>query len=422
MTPAARAAAAIELLDAFARPGETAAADALMARWAKANRYAGAKDRAAIADLVYGALRRFRSAAEPLGPTGRGRLLSSFVAEGRALETLDALFCGGRFGPTPLSEDERAALRAWRPQAAPPDWPDWLAAELAASVADPAAEARAQTRRAPVDLRVNALKATREAAAARLAAEGVEVAPAPVSPLGLRLKAPARVDRSETFAAGWVEVQEAASQAAALLAAALIPETPRPIALDLCAGAGGKTLALAASLPRAARLCAYDVAPQRLADLPERAARAGARPTLLDDRARAALDGACALVLVDAPCSGSGTWSRRPDAKWRLAPDRLDAQRDAQDQALALGARATAPGGVLVYATCSLLGMENEGARARFLASHPAFAPIAIGPAWARAGLSGAPTSRTESRFSPATTDTDGFYVAAFERAGSGGT
>lgn len=421
MTPDARVAAAIALLDAFDAPEERRMMDALLADWARGARYAGAKDRAAVADLVYGALRRWRSAAAPLGPSGRARLLTLLSAHGAEL---DLLFSGGRFGPPPVTDAERAALAAKAPEAR--DWPDWLADELARSVPDPAAEIRAQRDRAPVDLRVNRLRADPEAAAVRLAAEGVATEPSPVAPAGLRLSEPARADRTESYADGWVEIQDAASQAVAHLAAALAPE--EGVLLDACAGGGGKTLALAAERPRA-RLLAHDVAPARLRDLPARARRAGARVEILSTATLARWSAAADLALVDAPCSGSGAWARNPDAKWRLSPERFEALQTAQSEALELGARAVRPGGALVYATCSLLAAENERARARFLERTAEFEPIDLAPVWRRAALRGDPGLEIlrpaagdapdgALRLSPARTRTDGFFVAAFRRRG----
>ncbi|MEL6318055.1 MAG: RsmB/NOP family class I SAM-dependent RNA methyltransferase [Pseudomonadota bacterium] len=411
MTPAARLSAAMALLDAFAAPDETPMMDGLLARWARANRYAGSKDRAAIADLVYQALRRWR-AGERLGSTGRARLLGALRADGASVEALSALCDGSRYGPQPLRSDEAAGLASWRAEDAPIEWPEWLWPELARSVADPAAEAAAQTVRAPVDLRVNASKATVRRAAERLAEEGIATEPAPLSPWALRLAGPARVERGSVFAEGWVEIQDAASQAVALLAGGLAPDREGVVILDACAGGGGKSLALAAARPDA-RILAYDVEPRRMADLAPRAARAGARIERLDAARLERWAGRCDLALVDAPCSGSGAWARNPDAKWRLTPDRFAALQSAQRSALRLGAEAIAPGGVLVYATCSLLRAENEDVCAEALQTLPGATPIALAEAWARARLAGSPSMACEARFSPATTQTDGFYATA---------
>lgn len=373
MTPAARIQAAIEIVDRW-RPGPEAL-DHLLAAWGRAHRYAGSGDRRAIADLVYGAVRRLRSAAWSAGApddlAGRTVLIGSLLLDGHDRDSLAALFSGQRYAPAPLSEAE--AARLGRPLEAAPrpvrlDFPDWLAPELEAV---PDAALAAMRERAPVFLRLNLLRSDRDAACAALAEDGIEVAPGPLSPTCLRVVSGARhVVRSRAFAEGLVEVQDAASQAAADFAAARPGET----VLDYCAGAGGKTLALAARMAGDGRLHAHDIAPARLDRLPERARRAGAEVTLLAPGETAGLDAACDLVLVDAPCSGSGTWRRQPEAKWRLTPELLASRTASQDAILADAAAAVRPGGRLVYVTCSLLAVENDERVARFLDNHPGFA------------------------------------------------
>lgn len=384
MTPAARLAAAIEVLAAIEAVDEPA--DRVVAAWGRANRYAGSKDRAAVADRVYDCLRRRRSLAWRLQADGaRAAVLGSVLAEGA---DPDALFTGVGHAPAPLTADERAALALPPPPAPDPvrlDYPDWLDGPLRDSLgAALEASMTALQARAPVDLRVNTLKADLAAARAALAGEEIEAAPVALAPTCLRAAPGAAVARTRAYAEGLVELQDAASQAAALFAAPKPGET----ALDFCAGGGGKTLALAAAMRGEGRLIAHDAAPRRMRDLPARLARAGARAEIATGAALGALEGACDLVFVDAPCSGSGAWRRDPAGKWRLTPARLADLRAAQQAALAQARRFVRPGGRLAYATCSMLACENAGALAA-------------------CGL----TPRAELRLTPAD-GADGFYCA----------
>jgi 16S rRNA (cytosine967-C5)-methyltransferase len=285
--------------------------------------------------------------------TGRALIVAGAAEEGAL-----ALFTGDGHAPARLSLSELAALAADPADPPPPvalDFPDWLGEELRRSLGrrlNPVMEALRD--RAPLDLRVNRQKSDPVRAAAALAADGVETTPGPLSPNCLRVVAGARRVRvGAAYAEGLVEVQDAASQAVAAFADA----RPGEVILDYCAGGGGKALALAAAAPTA-RIYAHDAAPERMKDIPPRAARAGARIEL-----RSAippdLRGACDLVLVDAPCSGSGAWRRNPDAKWALTPDRLAALIALQRRILIEAAACVGPGGRLVYATCSLLNVEN---------------------------------------------------------------
>jgi len=376
MTPAARLQAAIDILDAWS-PGRPM--DRLLVAWRRDNRYAGSGDRAAIADLVYDALRRWRSLAWPAagegaGDGGRARILA-LAAETGDPETL---FTGARHAPAPLTDHERERLaeRSERglieaPDALRLDLPDWLPPLFRAAHGDRAeAVMDALRRRAPVDLRVNRLKATPEQALAALAAQGVTAAPValssgPATPEALRVTSGGRgLKSADAYLQGWVEVQDVASQAAAAFAGARAGER----VLDYCAGGGGKALALAAAMGGEGEVIAHDVDPARMQDIPPRAARAGARiaplPGPVPESARHGFD----LVFADAPCSGSGAWRRNPDAKWSFTPEALARLAALQDEVLASAARFVRPGGRLVYATCSLLEEEN-GARLRaFLA------------------------------------------------------
>lgn len=359
MTPAGRAQAAIDILDSWG-PGRPM--DRILTRWSRANRYAGSGDRAAIADLVHDALRRWRSLGWPEAEAPSGARARLLALSDEADET-DRRFDGSRHGPAPVTQAERDWL-ASRPAAlvsAPEgvrlDMPDWLIAPLRESLGaslEPVLEAL--RRRAPVDLRVNRLKADPAQAAAALAEDGVETEPGPLSPDALRVTSAARKLRaSRAYRDGWVELQDAASQSVAAFAGA----RPGERVLDFCAGGGGKALALAAAMQGRGEVAAHDAAPRRMADLPARAARAGAAVRVLDGPVPDREQGRFDLVFVDAPCSGSGAWRRNPDAKWAFRPEDLARLREVQDGILVAAARFVWPGGRLVYATCSLLEAEN---------------------------------------------------------------
>ncbi len=371
MTPGARLSAAIELLDAVLA-GEPAERE--LTRWARASRFAGSKDRAAVRDLVYDGLRRRRSLGwRGGGDSGRAILLAHQADEGTDLA---ALLTGEGFDPAPLSAAEQAALArdlADAPEPVRLDYPDFLHDELAASLgADFEPVLAAMQARAPVDLRVNTLKTNANAATVVLARDGVMVAPHPLARNALRvLENPRAVGNSRAYTQGMVELQDASSQ--------VVVETagvrPGMTVLDYCAGGGGKTLALAAALQGRGRLMAWDANPRRMADLPERARRAGAEIRILSDAECAALKPVCDLVLVDAPCSGTGAWRRKPEGKWRLTPEALAAFPPLQDAILDAAAARVRPGGLLIYATCSLLARENEARAAAFADRHPGWRP-----------------------------------------------
>ncbi len=430
MIPAARIAAAIEVLadiEARRRP----AADALK-DWGLARRFAGSGDRAAIAGLVYDALRRKASSAWIMGEASpRAEILGALKQlRGLSEEEIAALFTGEGHAPAPLSEAERERLRAGDLSGAPAhvqgDYPEWLASAFAETFGEQALEeGRALANRAPVDLRVNTLKTDRDHALAALAHLGA--LPTPFSPIGLRVavrpdgRGPA-LSAEPAYVKGLVEVQDEGSQLAALLTGA----TPGAQALDFCAGAGGKTLALAAMMANQGQIYASDPDGRRLAPIFGRLERSGARnvqvraPRGVRD-VLADLAGRCDLVLIDAPCSGSGAWRRSPDAKWRMRPGALEQRIKDQAESLENAARFVRPGGRLVYVTCSLLKVENEDRVAAFLESHGDFLPLEAAH-WARAcGLEAlaAHASRLGAgiRLSPLRTATDGFYVAALTRS-----
>ena len=385
MTPAARTQAAIELLDAIieAARGGGAAADTLISRYFATRRYAGSKDRRAVRDLVYAAVR-------VLGERpGSGRAAVLALADQDA--ALAATFDGSPHGPDAIRADEPRAARGIAPR--------WIIDALRGSALDDAAIA-ALIDRAPLDIRVNRLAATPADIAARLP-DAVIV---PGVPDALRL--PAGTDVAPL--AGLAEVQDAGSQ----IVATAVPAVAGTIIVDLCAGAGGKTLALAAAMRNAGRIIASDTDRARLSRLAPRAAKAGVtivETRLLDPGREAAalsdLAGQADAVLVDAPCSGTGTWRRNPEARWRLTPDRLARYVETQARLLDLAAPLVRPGGALVHVVCSLLDAEGADQIAAFLARRPE---------WTAESLDlpvGTPHGGGV-RLTPSHDDTDGFFVA----------
>ncbi|MDQ0393779.1 RsmB/NOP family class I SAM-dependent RNA methyltransferase [Labrys monachus] len=428
MTPASRLSAAIEILadiEARRRP----AADVLK-DWGLSHRFAGSGDRAALAGLVYDALRRRASARWLLGAdTPRATLIGMLVLQrGETAQTLAGLLSGERFSPEALSADEQGALASRRLEDAPPeiqaDVPHWLWPSFEAAFgADAVQEGRALAERAPVDLRVNTLKATREKLLAEL--EPLGAVPTLLSPLGIRVplgpegRSPS-VQSEETFRKGWFEIQDEGSQLAGLIAAA----RPGEQVLDLCAGGGGKTLEFAAAMDNKGQIFATDNDKRRLAPIHERLERAGVRNVQVrTPRGALPIDdlaGRMDMVLVDAPCSGSGTWRRNPDAKWRLRPSSLaDRQKD-QAQVLRAGAQAVRPGGRLVFVTCSVLPDENDASVRTFLADHDDFTAMPLGGLAKSAGFSGfgrlASAGGLGLQLSPQRSGTDGFFVAVLQR------
>jgi 16S rRNA (cytosine967-C5)-methyltransferase len=428
MTPGARVAAAIEGLNdilARRRPAQDALKD-----WGLAHRFAGSKDRAAIAGLVFDALRRKASAAWVMqDETPRATVLGALhLQRGLSVDEIASLCSGEGHSPAPLSEAERAHLSAATLEGAPlhvaADIPEWLSPHFIAAFAERAVEeGRALAERAPVDLRVNRLKTTRDKALAALAHLNPETTP--FSPLGLRIapgpdgRGPA-LNAEPAYAKGWLELQDEGSQLAALLCAA----QPGEQVLDLCAGGGGKTLALAAEMENRGQIYATDTDGRRLMPIYPRLERANARNVQVRALRGAAniladLKQRCDLVLIDAPCTGTGTWRRNPDAKWRIRPGALAERIKTQDELLARAADYLKPGGRIVYVTCSVLRDENEDRVSAFLATHPQFALQSAGTMIARAGLPALQpfaNDATGLRLSPATTHTDGFYIAMIAR------
>jgi 16S rRNA (cytosine967-C5)-methyltransferase len=431
MTPAARISAAIEVIadiEARRRPAPDALKD-----WGLSHRFAGSGDRAAIAGLVYDTLRRRASSGHIMQEQGPRAAVLGMLRLERKLDpaAIARLADGARFAPPPLSEIEQARLDAADLTGAPPwvagDYPEWLDPYLDRVFGgERAEEGAALASRAPLDLRANTLVGDRDAAAAALA----DLNPTPTrwSPLGLRIalaadaKSPA-IHAEPAFIKGMIEVQDEGSQLAALFAAA----KPGEHVVDLCAGAGGKTLALAAAMQNRGQLYATDTDKRRLAPIHDRLARSGARnvqvrtPKSVGNEL-ADLAGRADLVLIDAPCTGIGTWRRNPDAKWRMRPGALEVRLREQVGVLDRAVSLVKPGGRIAYVTCSLLAEENNDQVRAFLARVPDFAlvpPVEVVAALGeRAYLFRRAVLMSEAGLlmTPRRTDTDGFFVAVLAR------
>src|ERR1700709_694434 len=431
MTPAARLSAAIELIDTIDIQ-RVPAAKALK-EWGTAHRYAGSGDRAGISGLVWDVLRCRASSAWIMdNDTPRARVLGMLKAERKLdVEAIAALCDGGRFSPAPLSDAEHAALASRTVADAPAhiagDYPEWLDGHLAQVFGDDrVAEATAMASRAPLDLRVNTLKSKREKVLPSIAHLGAQ--PTPWSPIGLRIElgADARnpgVHAEEDFIKGAIEVQDEGSQLPALLSGA----KPSEQVIDLCAGAGGKTLALAAMMQGKGRLLATDHDKRQLAPIYERLSRAGVHnadvrtpkgpnDTLSDIHASAD------LVLIDAPCTGTGTWRRNPDAKWRMRPGALEVRLKDQIAVLDRAADLVKPGGRIAYVTCSVLPQENGGQIKGFVVRQPEFSVVppeqTAAVLWDKADDFTAATLQSPEGLlmTPRRTGTDGFFVSVLRR------
>jgi 16S rRNA (cytosine967-C5)-methyltransferase len=434
MTPAARLSAAIELIETI--DTERVPAAKALKEWGTAHRYAGSGDRAAISGLIWDVLRRRSSSAWIMDEdTPRARVLGMLHLE-RGLET-DAIahLCdGSRYAPLPLTDAERAALTSRSLDGAPApvagDYPQWLDGHLAEVFGeDRVAEAVAMASRAPLDLRVNSLKAKREKVLVSTAHLGTIATP--FSPIGLRIElgADARnpgIHSEEDFIKGLIEVQDEGSQLAALLSAA----RPGEQVIDLCAGAGGKTLALAAMMQGKGRLIATDRDKRQLAPIYERLSRAGVhncevRAPKGEGDALGGISGSADLVLIDAPCTGTGTWRRNPDAKWRMRPGALEVRLKDQIEVLDRAATLVRPGGRIAYITCSVLRAENADQIRAFLARHAGFAVVppseTVTVLRDKADDFAAATLQSAEGLlmTPRRTGTDGFFVSVLKRDAS---
>ncbi|MBI1214162.1 MAG: MFS transporter [Alphaproteobacteria bacterium] len=421
MTPGARLAAAIEILtEIFAR---AAAADRVLTSWGRTHRFAGSKDRAAIADRVYTVLRRRNECAYRMDDDSpRALVIGSLAVEGLTSAAVDPLLQDGPHAPGALTQVERAALEHTLPPPAEPwvrlNYPQWLDHELQQAFgARLETEVRALNGRAPLDLRVNSLKAKRDHVLAELARDGVNAAPCRYAPMGLRVASglDAKVAKLDAYQSGRVEIQDEASQIAVLLAGAKAGD----IAIDLAAGAGGKSLALAATMRNEGRVLACDVDAARLTPLAERAARAGAKiiEAAGDPYSLARPGNGADVVFVDAPCSSSGTWRRNPEAKWTLTPARLDEHRAAQRQLLDRANELCASNGRIVFATCSVLPSEGPVQVEAFLERHRGWSVKHATDIWTASTNVAPPTGLGRfGALSPAQDGTDGFFVAVLGR------
>ena len=433
MTPGARLQAAIEVLDLIR--DSRAPADGVLKAWGREHRFAGSGDRRAIAERVYTVLRaRVRLTHRMQDDSGRALVLGALHHVDQ-LETteIEALFTGGH-NPAPLSDGERAMLV--QPAAAAPDWveagvPEFIVDAFKSQFGDSwLDEAQALVMpRAPVDLRVNALRGGVDGALRLLATEDYTAEPTPWSVRGLRMPPAAAPDvqKLRAYTGGWIEVQDEASQIAGFLADAKPGET----VVDYCAGGGGKTLIFAQCMKavrgHSGRLVACDVNQKRLDVIPERLDRAGAvaelRRTGTNGEGTEDLVSGADLVFVDAPCSGSGTWRRHPEGAWRLVPASVTRLAALQLEIVTRAARLVRPGGRLAYATCSVLDEENAAVADAFLATHPDFAPLPIAEAACTANLTDAARARLSQiadghrlLLTPHRTHTDGFFLALFTR------
>lgn len=436
MKPAGRLAAAIEILeaiDATDRP-----ADRVLDRYVRDRRYIGGGDRSAIAARVWGVFRRrarldwwIKKAGKGIGRDARGRVLADLVLHDRQdVSGIAEMFDGSRHAPATLAKSESEALRkihggeldsADMPDAVRAECPNWLWPHMEArfgAEVGPAVAALGQE--APFDLRVNPLAGmSREAVVAALAAEQVPAVPTALSPLGLRLDRRRPVDAMAPFKAGAVEVQDEGSQLAALLVGA----GPGMLVVDYCAGAGGKALALAAGMENKGRLVLFDVSKGRLDRAAVRLRRAGIhnaeRKVLAEgDKSVKRMAGKSDRVLVDAPCSGTGTWRRNPDAKWRYGEQDLAELTKTQRAILERAASLVKPGGRVVYVTCSVLRAENEDVVEGFLADSDRFSVLPVAGVWAQTiGETPCPATGPYLTLAPHREGTDGFFVAVLERA-----
>ena len=414
MTPAARLAGSIELLTEIAdrsrRPADAVANDFFRTR-----RFIGSGDRRAVSDRVWRVLRTQRRLTWWLArgggaPTPRLLVAASLVLEGWTQAGVAQSYSGGQYGPAPLLQPETAAISGLEghtidhpdmPEPVSLEFPDWIYPALQARFGpELRPEMEAALHPAPLDLRVNLLKATREEAQAALAAEGLECAPTPLSPWGLRIDGRRSVTAGPAFQTGLVEIQDEGSQ----LVAALLGVEPEMRVVDWCAGAGGKTLAIAMLMQNRGHLVACDVSAPRLEGAVRRLRRAGVQNCERHlvgpgDKWAKRRGGTFDRVLIDAPCTGTGTWRRNPDARLRLREQDLLELVLKQAGIMDAASRLVRVGGRMVYATCSLLRDENEAQIDAFLTRHPDFAVVA-----------------PYLSLTPRMQGTDGFFGALMER------
>ncbi len=391
MTPSARLQAAIELLDEIivAARDNGASADNIAKKFFKARRYAGSKDRRAVRELVYAAIRRFGDRPES------GRAAMAGLTDEQP--TLRELFDGTAYGPAALGDEE--------PRASGGTIAEWLLSQFAAPI--DGNEQLALFDRAPLDIRLNPKKGNAEA----VKAQWPEIEVLPLSN-AYRLPTGTNVENNAAYNSGQIEIQDLGSQA---IITACLPDEPKMV-LDMCAGAGGKTLGLAAQLPDEARIIAADTDRGRLSRIEPRLRRSSTRNigTLLlspnkEEEALSPFAGQCDLVLVDAPCTGTGTWRRNPELRWRMTPKRLAQTAKLQARLLELASSMVAPGGRLVYAVCSLLDAEGGDQSEDFLKNHPNWRDIEVDLPIGR-------PYRKGILLTPYQDGTDGFYFTCLEK------
>ncbi len=431
MTPSARIASAIELLAAV-EAASRKPADAVANAFFRDRRFIGSGDRRAVSERVWGVMRSRRRLGwwlehEGVVVTPRLLVAAALLLEGWALDGVRQAFSGGQFAPTPLDRAEVAALRRVEghtldhpemPEAVRLEVPDWVLPHLQARFGEAlAGEMAAMGTAAPLDLRVNLLKGTREQAIAALKSEGIEAVPTSLSPWGLRVEGRRPVTTGAAFQSGLVEIQDEGSQLVALMVGA----APGMRVADWCAGAGGKTLALAMGMENKGQVVACDVHDKRLEGAVRRLRRAGVHNVerhliVPGDKWAKRRAESFDRVLVDAPCTGTGTWRRNPDARLRLAERDLAELAPKQAAILSAASRLVRKGGRLVYATCSVLLEENEAQVQGFLEAHPDFRVVPLGEAWA--GQGDVPGPGPYLSLTPRRHGTDGFFTAVLERAG----
>ncbi len=436
MRPGARVEAVIEILEELERTSLTA--ERVVTSYTRSRRYIGSKDRREIGNLVFSILRSKlrltwwleRAGQAEVSP--RALAIASLSLSGdRMQDDVQSLFSGEGYGPPKLTPDEESLVAALSgSELVHPDQPDWVRDELApwlhtrllGRFGDKmAAEMSALQQEAEVVLRVNRLKETRHTAQKALAQEGVTTGETKMSPLGLKVEGRRSLQASRAFRDGLIEVQDEGSQLIALLCDA----EPGMAVADYCAGAGGKTLALAAEMQGKGRLAALDTDAKRLERAGPRLERAGVqivtRQSLPDESWTAENAGSFDRVLVDAPCSGSGVWRRQPDARLALTPERFEGCLQAQRAVLQAASLLVRPGGRLIYATCSLLPEEDEQQVEAFLEANPDFSQIALAEVWNRvlpdvACATACPTGGPHLLLTPRQHGTDGFFVSILER------
>ncbi|TDI64554.1 MAG: RsmB/NOP family class I SAM-dependent RNA methyltransferase [Alphaproteobacteria bacterium] len=443
MTPGAHYQAAIEILEAFKT--SRLPLDAFLDQWSRSHRFAGSKDRTAIKEIVYTVMRRRAEFVWHMGSEQpRALVLAQLALE--TLVPLDAardLFDGNGYNPAPLTDAEAERYQKIGHSKSDPvpepiraNYPEWLKTEFSfPKGSDASKEWQAMSRRATVDVRVNTLKKDRDAVMEELARQGIEMRPCPYSGIGLRMDQAGASTRfinlrsQRVFKSGWVELQDEGAQIAALL----VDAQPKHQVLDLCAGVGGKTLAMAATMENSGQIFAADINQRRLNRMKPRLHRAGAHNVQLLPLAKKWLSAGDPIldefsghfdrVLLDVPCSGTGAWRRNPDAKWRLTPDHLGdyvaRQREILERAMPL----VKPGGRLIYVTCSLLARENQAQISGFLAAHEEFCGLSTAKIAGQSrhvagdGLMTAGAKLADYLLlSPATTATDGTFIAVLER------